>query len=45
MRGTDERPFAMHLPHSAQQELSIAAALLDLAEHRLDDRFAPGVVC
>jgi hypothetical protein len=41
--GTDERPFAAHLPHPAQQELSIAAALLDLAEGRLDDRFAPGV--
>jgi hypothetical protein len=28
--GTDERPLAVHLPHSAQQELSIAAALFDL---------------
>ena len=41
--GTDERPLAVHLPHSAQQELSIAAALFDLAEDRLDDHFAPSV--
>jgi hypothetical protein len=27
MGGTDERPLPAHLPHPAQQELSIAAAL------------------
>lgn len=37
---TDERPFAAHLLHPAQQELSIAAALLDLTEDRLDNCFA-----
>lgn len=41
--GTDQRPFPAHLLHPAQQELPEAAALLDLAEHRLDDRFAPGI--
>jgi len=41
--GTDECPFSAHLLHSAQQELSIAAALLDLAEDRLNDRFALAV--
>lgn len=40
---TDERPFAPHLPQAAQQELSIAAVLLDLAEDRLDNRFATGI--
>ena len=40
---TAERPFSARLPHPAQQELPIAAALLDLAEHRLDNRFAPSV--
>lgn len=43
MRGTDARPLAAHLPHPAQQELAIAAAGLDLAKDRFDDRFAPGV--
>ena len=43
VRGTDQCPFAAHLPHSAQQELSIATALLDLAEHRFDNRFAPRI--
>ena len=41
--GTDQRPFPAHRPHPPQQELSIAAALRDLAEHRLDDRFPPGL--
>lgn len=41
--GTDEHPFAPHLPHPAQQELPIGAPLLDLAEDRLDNRFAPRV--
>ena len=40
---TAERPFSARLPHPAQQELPIAAALLDLAEHRLDNRFAPSI--
>lgn len=43
VRGTDERPFPAHLPHPAQQELPIATTLLDLAEHRFDNRFAPGI--
>ena len=41
--GTDERPFAAHLPHPPQQELPIAPALFDLTEHGLHDRFAPGI--
>ncbi len=43
VRGTDERPFAAHLPHSAQQGLSIAATLLDLTEDRLDNRFVTSI--
>lgn len=43
VRGTDERPFSAHLPHPAQQELSMAAALFDLTEHWLDNRFPLGV--
>src|SRR5574339_181450 len=41
--GTDQRPFPAHLPHPSQQELAEAAALFDLAEHRLDNRFALGI--
>ncbi len=39
MGGIDERPFSAYLPHPPQQELPRATALLDLAEHRLDNRF------
>jgi hypothetical protein len=38
--GTDERPFPSDLLHPAQQELPIAAPLLDLTEHRFHDGFA-----
>ncbi len=43
VRRADQHPFPPHLPHAAQQELSEAAAVRDLAEHRLDDRFPPGI--
>ena len=39
--GTEEHPFAAHLPHPAQQELSIAEALFDLAKDWLQGGFAP----
>src|SRR5437762_3532232 len=35
-----ERPFTLNLLESPQQELPEAPGLLDLAKHRLDDRFA-----
>src|SRR5467141_1723620 len=35
-----ERPFTLHLLEPTQQELPEAPRLLDLAKHRLDDRFA-----
>ena len=41
--GTDQRPFPADLPQAAQQELPEPTALLELAEHRLDDCFAPGL--
>ena len=33
--GADQRPFAVHLLQSPQQELPASPALLDLAEYRL----------
>lgn len=44
VRQTDQCPLPPDLLHPPQQELPIAAALFDLAEDRLDDRFAPGIV-
>lgn len=41
--GADEHLSSTHPSHPAQQELSIAAVLLDLAEYRFDDRFATSV--
>src|SRR5438105_3013702 len=38
--GAHERPFPLHFREPAEQELPEAAGLLDLAKHRLDDRFA-----
>ena len=43
MRGADERPFAAHLVDAAQQELTEAARLLDLSEHRLGQLLAQAI--
>src|SRR5262245_18362795 len=40
VRRAHERPFALHLLESPQQELSKAARALDLSDHRFDDPFA-----
>jgi len=40
VHGADQGPFPPRLPQPIQQEWPIATALLDLAEDRLDDRFA-----
>src|SRR5688572_25526660 len=41
--GADQRPFVPDLAEAAQQELTEAARLLDLTDHRLDRRLAPPV--
>ena len=41
--GADHRPFACDLLAAAQQELTEAPGLLDLAEHRLDGLLAQAV--
>src|SRR5688572_18421060 len=38
-----ERPFPLHLLEPTQQELAEASRLLDLTNHRFDNRFAGGV--
>ena len=38
-----QRPFALHLLESTQQELPTAARLFDLAAHRFDGPFRPGI--
>src|ERR1700729_1194927 len=43
VRRADQRPFALYLFESPQQELPEATGLLDLTNHRFDDRFAPGI--
>jgi hypothetical protein len=35
-----QRPFGFHLLDTTQQELSKAAGMFDLSDHRFDDRFA-----
>jgi hypothetical protein len=44
MNSTDELPFAGDRPESAQAEAPEATCFLDLAEDRLDDGLAAGVV-
>ena len=43
VRRAHQRPFRLHLRQAPQQKGSEAARLLDLPDHRFDDRFAPGV--
>src|ERR1700730_5077052 len=43
VRRADQRPFALYLLESPQQELPEATGLLDLTNHRFDDCFALGI--
>src|ERR1700730_17275136 len=43
VRRAYQRPFALHLLESTQQELPEATGLLDLTNDRFDDRFACGI--
>src|SRR5438105_15258764 len=43
VRRAHQRPFALHLLESPQQELPEATGLLDLADHWFDDSFARGI--
>src|ERR1700730_13876696 len=43
VRRADQGPFALDLLESPQQELPEATGLLDLTNHRFDDRFARGI--
>src|SRR5687767_10519575 len=43
VRCAHERPFALHLLASPQQELPKATGLFDLSDHGFDDAFARGI--
>jgi len=40
---THEGPFALHFDQTAKREPAESADLLDLPEHRFNDRLAPGI--
>ena len=42
---TDQRPLALNFSQAAQEEQAKPAGLFDLAEDRLDDRFACRIDC
>src|SRR5260370_11840529 len=43
VRRTYQRPFTLDLRQATQQELAEAACLLDLPNHRFDDRLSRGI--